>query len=139
MNAKTEALREAQSVFERRANLSKEDQVAAVRSLSEWGVFSNNHLFSITGMKSYLVAGYTQKSDLTGGMFDPRSIPALLEMIALRQRSEKNVFVTLKAFENGCGVRMMSRLTGIAESTIKCQIEKARALRGDDHEGRVAA
>lgn len=137
MSAKTEALREAKSVYERRTTMTREDKVAAVRSLAEWGVFSNNHLAAITDMKRHLVAGYTQKTDQTGGTFHPRAIPALLEIVALRQRSEKDVFATLAAFESGCGVRMMHRLTGMPETTISRQITKARALRGA--EGAVAA
>lgn len=128
MTPRTEALREAQSVHERRMMLSKDDKTKAVRSLAEHRVFSNNHIAELVDMKPWLVSGLTEKSDLTGGEFSPRAIPALLDLIASRTRGEKDVFKTLRALNAGCGIRMMSRLVGMPETTIKRHVEKARGI-----------
>ncbi len=123
-----DALRHAKYIHERRTELSKEKQVEAVSELAGYGLFSDRAIAAIVGVRPGLVHGITQKTDRTGGAFSPEAIDAVLEVIALRARSEVDIFAVRRAVTEGCSLRMLAKLTGAPESSLKRWDDRARKI-----------
>ena len=120
-----EAVKQAKYAFENKAAANKETRINNVIELAEWGVFSNQHLSMLTGMRAHDVAEYTGKTDRTGGNLSGASLAPILDIIATKARGEVDDSAVKRALDAGASTRMVSRLTGIAQSTVARQGRRA--------------
>lgn len=110
---------QAKHAFDHKEGRDKEWRVNMMIGLAEWGIFSNSHISAFTGMRPADVGAYTKKRDKTGGKLPGESLEHILQAIYDRNAGEVNDLVILRARQAGAGFGMMTRLTGIPETTLK--------------------
>lgn len=111
------ALQEALYTYEHRDTLDKQALTDAAISLGEWGLFSCASIVKITGLPRQRVQALLQKSDKTGGRFDPEDLPHLIDLSIANTRGEMNVFAAKRA-TRGTSTYFAARLTGVPRSTL---------------------
>lgn len=106
-----------------RDNSKKVDRdvlVYNIQNLAEYGVFSNRQIQAICRNElSYTTIGsYTQKKSKNGGKFNPESLEDLREILFSKHNSQINYKAIERALGYGTSQGMISKLTGVAQSTI---------------------
>lgn len=112
------AVMQAKEAWEEKETADKETRVNNVVELAEWKLFSNRQISHLTGVRMQKVAGYTGKTDTSGGGLTGESLEHILEIIFTRNRGEVNDLQVRDAHDAGASTRMISRLTGIPQSTV---------------------
>lgn len=129
---RTEALRVASALNEAiwlRDNihiLSRVDIEDAVKRIGEFDVFSNRQIQAITAgrISRQVVAKITGKSDKSGGSLNPGSLELLRSVLYRRAESESDFDLITQAIELGTSQRMISKLTGVSQSTISKKMKE---------------
>lgn len=126
MNKRNE-VKQAHAIYRRREALKMEGLAEAVDTLAGHGLWSRRQIMAITGGTEHAVRSTFTKGDHTGGRFNPDTLDLLLELFELQDMNEQNPHLIAYIVDKGTSVRMLSRLSGIPESTIKWLQGKARA------------
>lgn len=119
------AVLKAADIYKRRGFFTPTETAAAVGVLAAQGLWSKAQIVALSGATSTFVKKNVEKTDHTGGKFNPDSLDLILEMFDLMQAGEKNPKLTAAIVDAGTSVRMLSRLTGRPEPSIKYEIGKA--------------
>jgi hypothetical protein len=100
--------------------VDREVLVYNLQNLAEYNVFSNRQLQAIClGELSYTtIGGYTQKKTKNGGNFSPESLENLREILYAKHNGQINYQAIERALTQGTSQGMISKLTGVAQSTI---------------------
>lgn len=115
-----QAINEAIWIRENASKISRELLIERLQELSEYTLFSNRQMAKICGNKiSHNVLGmYIQKSNKSGGNFNPTSLEDIREALFSKERKRINYNAILRALEAGTSQGVVSKLTGISQSTI---------------------
>lgn len=122
------AVKEALDLYRCHENLNREGKVNAAMSLMEWGVFSNRHIASFSGLSPSYVNGLSKKGDHSGGRLDPEALPLVIDLIHAANRGEHSYRAVAKALDAGISGHMLARLTGRPQSTLARQARTARKM-----------
>lgn len=101
-------------------DVEKEVLVYNIQNLAEYGIFSNRQMQSICRNElSYTtIGGYTQKKSKSGGNFSPESLEDLRDILFSKHNDQINYKAIERALGYGTSQGMISKLTGVAQSTI---------------------
>lgn len=132
---RTEALRVASALNEAiwlRDNidlLNRAEIEEAIQRLGAFDVFSNRQIRAITAGKvsHQAVARITNKSDRSGGNLNPGSLELLRSVLYRRADSESDFDLIAQAVEQGTSQHMISKLTGVSQSTISKKLKEENA------------
>ena len=119
MTDKRHELREAQSIYSRRGSFDPEMAERAIRALAGHGFWSKNHITALTGAKRALVQRLVDKTERTGGRFNPDTLDLILEAITLKDRNEWNPYLIRTITEAGTSVYFLALLLDVPASTLK--------------------
>lgn len=107
--------------------ISRDRLIEKLSHLSEFGLLSNRQLAKIVkGKISHTtIARHTGKSTKTGGALSPDALEDILE--ALLSHDKKNIDYDAigKAIKKGTSQNMITKLTGISQSSISRRIKNA--------------
>jgi hypothetical protein len=94
--------------------------IEQIQNLAEYEIFSNRQLEAICKKRiSYAtIGGYTRKSTKSGGRLNPDTLEDLREVLFLKHNGRIAYSNIKNAVDNGTSQNMVSRLTGVAQSTI---------------------
>ena len=132
-----QTVRRAWSLYGQKGTMGQLEKEAAVRQLSDSGLFSSRQLMAISGLTFRQVSAIAKKRTSEGGRFNPDSLGPILDIYHSQHRSEHDVFLYLKAVEPGgddvfaptTSALMVARLLGMPRRTVSDYVRKARALR----------
>jgi predicted DNA-binding transcriptional regulator AlpA len=123
------ALNEAIALYNKSTNLTKQQRYEAVMSLAEWNLFNVQHLAQISGLsKSTIYPWIPENKRGFNGKMNPRTLDTLRQM-RLNRNAKLPVSETLLdiALSNGNSQAVVSRLTGVAQSTISRRVRDKRS------------
>lgn len=123
MTSNRRHVREAYDLYRRREAFTETDRGNAVQILAAQGIWSKAQITTITGATSAYVKKNVDKTDHTGGRFNPDTFDLILELFDINQAGDRNPRLTATIVEAGTSVRMLSRLTGRTESSLKFEIK----------------
>lgn len=115
-----QAINEAIWIRDNANKISRDLLIERLQELSEYSLFSNRQMSKICGNKisHNVLGGYIQKSDKSGGNFNPTSLEDIREALFSKERKRINYNAILRALEAGTSQGVISKLTGISQSTI---------------------
>lgn len=122
------AVREAWQIYQRREGFDAHKKDEAVRLLAGHGIWSLAHIAAIVGVSRDFVRTRYDKSDHTGGRFNPETLDLILEEFELKDRNESNEFLTARIIELGTSSGLLAKLIGQPWSTVKWRAGKAKAV-----------
>ncbi len=125
-----QAINEAIWIRDNAEKISRELLIERLQELSEYDLFSNRQMAKICGNKisHNVLGGYVQKSDKSGGNFNPTSLEDLREALFSKERKRVNYNAVLRALESGTSQGMVSKLTGISQSAISRKLVQDEKL-----------
>lgn len=123
MTSNRKAVREAYELYRRRDAFTEMDRGNAVMLLAGQGIWSKAQIANITGATSTYVKKNVEKTDHTGGRFNPDTFDLILELVDINQAGERNPRLVAAIVDAGTSVRMLSRLSGRTESSLKFEIK----------------
>jgi hypothetical protein len=114
------AINEAIWIRDNAKNMSKELLVHRLQDLSEYDMFSNRQLSAICNgiIKHNSIGLYIRKEDKSGGRFSPKSLEDIREALFSKERGSVDYKSVEKAVLAGTSQGMVSKLTGINQSSI---------------------
>lgn len=114
------AINEAIWIRDNAENMSKELLVRRLQDLSEYDMFSNRQLSAICNgiIKHNSIGLYIRKEDKSGGRFSPASLEDIREALFSKERGSVDYKSVEKAVLAGTSQGMVSKLTGINQSSI---------------------
>jgi hypothetical protein len=114
------AINEAIWIRDNAKNMSKEVLVEKLQNLAEYDVFSNRQLSAICNgiIKHNSIGLYIKKQDKSGGRFSPLSLEDIREALFSKERGLVDYKSVEKAILAGTSQGMISKLTGINQSSI---------------------
>jgi hypothetical protein len=100
--------------------VEREVLVYNIQDLAEYNIFSNRQIQSICRNEiSYTtIGGLTQKTSKSGGNFNPESLEDLREILFAKHNGQINYKAIERVLQTGTSQGMISKLTGVAQSTI---------------------
>lgn len=114
------AINEAIWIRDNGHNMSKEVLVHKLQDLAEYDLFSNRQLSAICNgiIKHNSISAYIKKQDKSGGRFSPASLEDIREALFSKERGRVDYKSIEKALLAGTSQGMISKLTGINQSSI---------------------
>jgi hypothetical protein len=114
------AINEAIWIRDRASTMSKEMLIEKLQELAEYDVFSNRQLSAICNgiIKHNSIGLYVKKADKSGGRFSPASLEDIREALFSKERGRVDYKSVEKAIFAGTSQGMVSKLTGINQSSI---------------------
>lgn len=109
------------------AKTFSEDQIAQrIGELSKYGLFSNRQIAKIFGdsINHSRVRSYTQKTDKTGGSFEPASLETIRQILFAKSSGNFDHEAVVKAIDMGTSQNMIMRLSGVSQSVISRRLKK---------------
>ena len=113
-----DALHQAHYAFTHRDTMDRQARVDAAVELGEWGVWSNRHVATLTGLRPAFVNELTGKRDKSGGNMNPERLGDVIEVAEARARGEEVKDRVVALLGEGFSSGMLARLTGVPQSTI---------------------
>jgi hypothetical protein len=100
--------------------IEREVLVYNIQDLAEYDIFSNRQIQAICRNElSYTtIGGYTQKKSKNGGNLNPESLEDLRDILFSKHNDQINYKAIERALKAGTSQGMISKLTGVAQSTI---------------------
>jgi hypothetical protein len=100
--------------------IEREVLVYNIQNLAEYDIFSNRQIQAICRNElSYTtIGGYTQKKSKNGGNLNPESLEDLRDILFSKHNDQINYKAIERALQAGTSQGMISKLTGVAQSTI---------------------
>jgi len=104
-----------------------EELVEKIMMLSDYGIFSNRQLSRIVDNKlSHVKIGaHTRKKGRSGGMLAPESLEDIRDALFSRERNSIDYSAVKSAVEKGTSQNMITKLTGISQSSISRKMSHA--------------
>lgn len=114
------AINEAIWIRDRASTMSKDTLIEKLQELAEYDVFSNRQLSAICNgiIKHNSIGLYIKKADKSGGRFSPASLEDVREALFSKERGRVDYKSVEKAILAGTSQGMVSKLTGINQSSI---------------------
>lgn len=128
----TTAVEQAIWAYTHRDTMDRQTKLDQVVALAAWGVYSNRQIAMLCGMDPHDVAGFSGKTDRTGGNLNPEALPLILDLIHIDARGEVDFFAVKRALDAGVSGRMLARLTGKSQVTLARHARRAAAMLGED-------
>jgi hypothetical protein len=96
------------------------DVLKAVSDLGKYKLFSSRQISAITNNRvgHHAVNSIINKSDKTGGNLNVGTLEILRNVLYSRSNGETNYELISEAFEKGTSQGMISKLTGVSQSSI---------------------
>lgn len=115
-----EALNYAIWVRDNVADMKDHDVIKAVIELGDYKVFSSRQISAIirNRVSHTTVSSTIGKKDKTGGNLNVVSLEALRNILYSRSSGETNYGLIAKVLEEGTSQGMISKLTGVSQSSI---------------------
>ncbi len=100
--------------------ISRKDLMANIEELAGYGIFSSRQLQKICRNRiSYTtISRRTGKSSKTGGNINPDSLETIRDVLYAKHNGQINYLAISSILADGTSQGMVSRLTGVAQSTI---------------------
>jgi hypothetical protein len=100
--------------------IEREVLIYNIQDLAEYDIFSNRQIQAICRNElSYTtIGGYTNKTSKNGGKLNPESLEDLRDILFSRHNDQINYKAIERALQAGTSQGMISKLTGVAQSTI---------------------
>lgn len=120
-----EAINTAIWIRENVEGFSADEAENAITELSKYGLFSNRQIAKIFGnyVSHSKVREYTQKTDKTGGSFEPNSLETIRQILFTKSAGKFDQEAVVKALEMGTSQNMIMRLSGVSQSVISRRLK----------------
>lgn len=114
------ALNQAIWIRDNAQKTSKADLVSEAQELSYYGLFSNRQISKISGgaLSPSVLNASLSKNNKTGGRLSPENLEDILLILFSKERGAVDHKLIKKVLDNGTSQGMISRLTGISQSSI---------------------
>lgn len=115
-----QAINEAIWVRDNAKQIDRSLLIERLQDLAEYEVFSNRQMQAICGNTiSYTTIGnYTRKTSKNGGRLAPESLEDIREILFEKHNGRINYKAIERVLQTGTSQGMISKLTGVAQSTI---------------------
>lgn len=115
-----QAINEAIWIRDNAKKIERSLLVERLQDLAEYSVFSNRQMQAICGnVISYTtIGGYTRKTSKNGGRLAPESLEDIREILFEKHNGRINYKAIERVLQCGTSQGMISKLTGVAQSTI---------------------
>lgn len=115
-----QAINEAIWIRDNAKNIERSLLIERLQDLAEYEIFSNRQLQSICGSAiSYTtIGGYTRKTSKNGGRLAPEGLEDIREILFEKHNGRINYKAIERVLQTGTSQGMISKLTGVAQSTI---------------------
>lgn len=115
-----QAINEAIWIRDNAKKIERSLLIERLQDLAEYEIFSNRQLQAICGnVISYTtIGGYTRKSTKNGGRLAVESLEDIREILFEKHNDRINYKAIERVLQTGTSQGMISRLTGVAQSTI---------------------
>jgi hypothetical protein len=125
-----QALNEAIWLRDNVTTLDKEELLSYLRHLGSLGVFSSRQLSAIVNglVPHTTISKIIDKNDKTGGKLNVGTLDILRTILINRADSTTDFRLILEAVGQGTSQGMVSKLTGINQSTISKKVREANGL-----------
>jgi hypothetical protein len=122
-----QAINEAIWLRDNCERISKELLIDRLKDLSAYDLFSSRQLARICGnaLSHGTISNYTQKKTRGGGKIAPESLEDLREALFSKERGAISYPHVKNALEAGTSQNMVSRITGINQSSISRKFSDA--------------
>jgi len=125
-----EAINTAIWIRENAKTFSDKQIADKTTELSRYGLFSNRQIAKIfgSGVNHSKIKAYTNKTDKTGGSFEPESLETLRQILFTKSMGDFDYQAVKRAIEMGTSQNMIMRLSGVSQSSIsrKLKIKESR-------------
>lgn len=119
------ALEQALAAHGRPAETEREVLLEDARALASHGIFSQRHIWQITGLPQWVVEKEIEKSSKEGGRFNPEMLPLIYDFWAgYRQSGLKDTRLLRTVLDQGVSLGFLAKLTGINKSTMQYWIKE---------------
>jgi hypothetical protein len=100
--------------------ISKQELISNIQDLAKFDLFSCRQIQRICGGRiGYTtIARYIKKSSRTGGFVNPNSLEIIREILYAKHNGQINYLAIRAVLADGTSQNMVSKLTGVAQSTI---------------------
>ena len=124
-----EALKLAVFYRERVKHMGRDERISAAWELASYEVFSSRQLGAILDIDWWTARTKNEKTGRTGGAFNADSLADLRDAAEAYERGEVDPVQVARILDAGTSRRMVTRLTGIPESTVqRCKARAERIL-----------
>jgi hypothetical protein len=115
-----QALNMAIWIRDNSTKVNKDLLIERMQEISEYGLFSNRQIANISGntVRNTTLSAYIQKKDKSGGKINPKNLEDIRDLLFSRNRGHINYPTLFFILDNGTSQNMVSKLTGINQSTI---------------------
>jgi len=115
-----QAINEAIWIRDHAKQIERSLLIERLQDLAEYDLFSNRQMQSICGkVISYTtIGGYTQKTSKNGGRLAPESLEDIRDILFEKHNGRINYKAIERVLQAGTSQGMISKLTGVAQSTI---------------------
>jgi hypothetical protein len=115
-----QAINEAIWIRDHAKQIERPLLIERLQDLAEYEIFSNRQMQAIChNVISYTTIGnYTRKSTKTGGRLAPESLEDLRDILFEKHSGRINYKAIERVLQTGTSQGMISKLTGVAQSTI---------------------
>ncbi len=115
-----QALNMAIWIRDNATKVSKDLLIERIQELSEYGLFSKRQMANICGnvVRGGVLSAYVTKNDKSGGKINPASLEDIRDLLFSRNRGRVNYPALFYVLDHGTSQNMVSKLTGINQSTI---------------------
>ncbi|MDF2506284.1 MAG: hypothetical protein K0Q52_143 [Microbacterium sp.] len=120
------AIREALDIYRRSAGFDEFQKAEAVRLLAEHGIWSLSHISALARVSRFYARQRVEKTDHTGGRFNPETLEWILEEFLLKQQNETNPKLTALIVEMGTSSGFLARILEQPWSSVKWRVNKAK-------------
>jgi len=114
------AIHEAIWIRDNSKKVSKEVLIEKAQNVAEYNLFSNRQISKISGgvLSHVTVSAYIAKEDKKGGRFSPQSLEDIALVLFSKERNQVDYNAIERAMKMGTSPGMISRLTGVSQSSI---------------------
>jgi hypothetical protein len=115
-----QAINEAIWIRDHANQIDRSLLIERLQDLSEYGIFSNRQMQAICkNTISYTtIGGYTNKRSKNGGRLSPESLEDIRDILFEKHAGRINYKAIERVLQTGTSQGMISKLTGVAQSTI---------------------
>ena len=107
--------------------LSKQEMLAKLVDLADYGILSSRQMAKIVKNKvsHTTISHKTQKSAKTGGTLAPESLEDLRDVLFSKERKAIDYEAVARAVRKGTSQNMITKLTGVSQSSISRRMNHA--------------
>jgi hypothetical protein len=122
------AINEAIWIRDRAETLDKEQLIKVIIDIGEYGIFSARQIQSIANntISRQRISKLCKKSDRTGGNLYIFDLEKIRDLFYTKSNGSTNYALAKEIIENGTSQGMLSKLTGIDQSSISRKIKEIK-------------